>query len=144
MVSVDSPVVNREGITAGVVNMDWQDSGVAKPKAVDLNWLDPDEVFSVVSKVEPAKAMKSSYIDNICRLVKFYPNGDLGLALLRVRMMVGDINPVIPTKKTDREIELVKICTEASTLKLNISSRSDPPRSSLAPRSFHLGPGDLR
>lgn len=88
-----------------------------KPDATNINWLDPTYVTDLVNRLDPDGASEEDYEENISALLCFYKPQEIGLALLRTKMLLGDNNPQIPKLKKDKEDELIKLCIDNYNMK---------------------------
>ena len=81
-----------------------------KPDATNVEWLNPTFVLDLVNKLDPDGEGEEDYEENINALLQFYKPQEIGLALLRTKMLLGDTNPQVPKLRKEREQELIDIC----------------------------------
>lgn len=142
MTVICDEALRSDGTDRGDI-MDWQPGDDVKPKAEHLNWLDPGVVFSIASKLESTKTVKSGYAVNIRLVASHYSNDDLGCALLWAKTTTGVVNPVIPVDKTDRVDDLVRVCTDTRSLN-QTSMMLDSSSFSIEPTTFQSEPFEMR
>lgn len=105
-------------MTDSIASKSTGDGQFEKPDAANVNWLDPECVTNLLTKLDQDEAIdEDDYEGNVFNLVSHYKPQEIGLALMRTKMLLGDTNPTIPKLKKDKEEALVCLCIDNFNMK---------------------------
>jgi hypothetical protein len=113
-------------MTDSVTSKSTSDNDFRKPDAANINWLDPNSIIDLLTKLDHEEAVdEDDYEGNLFGLISHYKPQEIGLALMRTKMLLGDTNPTIPKQKKDKEEELVCLCIDHHNMKAESTGVDD-------------------
>lgn len=99
--------------------------GDAQPDATHVNWLDPQYVMDLINKLDPNGVGEEDYEENLAALFAFYKPQEIGFALLKTKMLLGDNTPDVPKLRKDKEEELIQLCINHYNMKVESEEASN-------------------